>query len=174
MRHRLLLGFLLLVFLLAPAQSGQWTTLERDDLYFAINFPGDTLPPEFLSRPPAPQFLAVHTWPSATSHEVVRFVAYDLANDGTTDDQLIALMRNRLLSSGAIGEPCVLDSDQPAWLSGYPGRVLAYHDSQWQYRTRIFVVRPYEKLFTTCVITYPSQPFSADALAFEDSLRLTQ
>ena len=174
MRHRLLLGFLLLVFLIASAQTTQWTELRRDDLHFAIDFPGDTLPPEFASRPLVSQFAAVHTWPSATYNEVVRCSVYELEDDATSDAQLLALQRDLTLARGARDEPCVLDSEYDDALSGFPGHVMTYHDAYWQYRSKFYVVRRFDKMYATVVITYNDRPFSSAAQQFEDSLRLTQ
>ena len=172
MRHRLLLGIFLFVFLFATAQTTQWTELRRDDLHFTIDFPGPLLPPEFDSHPLQPQFAAVHSWPSAGTHEAIRCVVYELADTTDSDAELLTLTRDLMLRAGSHGEQCTLDSEFPTSLNGFPGRAFTYHDSQWRYRGKIYVVRAYGKLYATVVTTYPDQPFSADAEQFEDSLRL--
>jgi len=174
------LGIVLLLFGViagaapASAQTLGWTTLERDDLHFAIAFPGDQLPPEIALRVADPQFVSIHDWPSAATQETVRFAAYDLEDDDSTDAMLQALVRQRLLNAAAqaVGERAVVDAETPVTLQGFAGIELRYHDSQWQYRSRIFVVRRFAKVFTTTVTTYPDRPFSADATKFETSLQV--
>jgi hypothetical protein len=174
------LGMALLLFGLfaaarpATAQTTDWTTLERDDLHFSILMPGDELPPEIALRVADPQFSSIHNWPSAATQETVRFVAYDLEDDDSSDATLQAIVHRRLLDAAAqaTGERAYVDAERPVTLQGFSGLEVSYHDSQWQYRSRIFVVRRYDKVFTTTVTTYPDRPFSADAAKFEQSLQV--
>ena len=158
----------------AVAQTLDWTTLERDDLHFSILMPGDTLPPEIALRVADPQFAAIHNFPSAATQETVRLVAYDLEDDNSTDAAVQELVRQRLLDAAgqATGERVFVDATTPVTLQGFAGIEVSYHDSQWQYRSRIFVVRRYAKVFATTVTAYPDRPFSADAAKFETSLQI--
>ena len=158
----------------AAAQTAGWTTLQRSDLHFSIAFPGDTLPPEFVAQLADPQYSAGHAWPSADRGELVRFIAYDLQDWQSSDAALQAGMLQRLLDEAArrTSEHPIIDAQTPVTLQGFAGLEVRYHDSEWQYRSRIFVVRSCNEVFTTTVTTLPSMPFSADAATFEASLQV--